>query len=494
MKQSLKDSAVSAVKWNAIVHIGQYSISFGLSIILARLLKVEEFGLLGMLSIFTALAMVFINSGLSTAIIRSKNATADDYSTVFYFNIFVSAFFYLLLFFLAPAIADFYKEHQLISLTRWISLVFLINSSGIIQNALLVKEINFKQQTICHLSGLAISAVIAAIMAFQNFGVYSIVGQAISQAFVTNFMLWVYSDWRPTGIFRMGSFKKLWSFSSKILATNLVSQLFNNIDNILIGKVFSAEQLGFYVRAKSTKQLPEQIFTGILSSTSFAVLAKYSDNKAELRRLNIHFYKLGSYFYIPVILGFIAIAKPFIVLLYSEKWLPSVSLFQMMAVASIAYFLSALFSQTIMALGEGKLYFRLNSAKRILGLFTIPIGLYWGLIPFIWMIVLISYVNLILDYFYVGKLIGIKMLDYIRFLALPFVGSVFMAFVVFTMNYLPINSKILLLLLQIPIGIFIYISFSSLFRIPEYFYLKNLIKDQLKNYFIRFGFKKSNNL
>ncbi|PLX09115.1 MAG: hypothetical protein C0596_04765 [Marinilabiliales bacterium] len=265
MAESLKNSAISGAKWNAILNIGRYFISFFLSIILARLLEPEEFGLIGMLTIFTAIAQVFINSCLSTAIIRDKNASPEDYSTVFYFNIVVSIFFYLLLFFTAPIIAGFYNEPQLVLLTRLVSLVFLINAFGLIQNAILIKAINFKKQAICNLTGLTVSVIVSAILAFMGYGVYSIAWQAVSQAIVTNVLFWVTSDWRPTGGFKKTSFLRLWSFGSKILATTIIARIVENIDNILIGKIFSAGQLGYYVRAKSSKQLPEQIFAGVLS-------------------------------------------------------------------------------------------------------------------------------------------------------------------------------------------------------------------------------------
>jgi O-antigen/teichoic acid export membrane protein len=477
--ESIKSSAISAVKWSTISQIGSYGITFVLSIILARLLNPSEFGLTGMLSIFTGIAVVFINSGLSTAIIRNKDASPDDYSTVFYFNILVSTAFYLLFFFTAPLIAAFYKEPILIPLMRLITLVFLINSFGIVQNAILIKSISFKKQTICYLIGLVASVVVSVIMAFNDYGVYSIVGQAISQAFVTNLSLWISSKWRPSGRFSKSSLKKLWQFGSRILATNIVAQIVDNIDNLLIGKVFSAGQLGFYVRAKSTKQLPELIFTGILSSTSFAILAKVNDNDHEFKRLHIHFFKLGAYFFIPVILGFIAVAKSFIVVLYSDKWLPSVPLFQIISLSSFAYFFGALFSQTIIAKGVGKLYFRLMTGKKILGLLSMPFGLFWGLIPFLWSFVFISFLSLLLDFYFTSRLIKIKMSAYFLYLLKPLTISILMGLVVYSLTFIPIKSNLLMLITQCITGVVLYILFSMIFKIKEYYYFKKIVIEQL---------------
>ena len=210
MPKTLKQQAITGTKWSSINQFGKYFISFFLSLILARLLEPEEFGLVGMLSIFTVIAGVFINSGLSTAIIRSHNTTVKDYDTVFYFNIFVSLFFYFLLFILAPTIAKFYNEPMLVNLTRWVSLVFLINSFGIVQNAILVKRLDFKTQSIASLIGILVSAIVGGSMAFMGYGVYSIVGQILSQAITTNLLLWIMSTWRPVGWFNKKSFRNLW--------------------------------------------------------------------------------------------------------------------------------------------------------------------------------------------------------------------------------------------------------------------------------------------
>ena len=481
MKGSIKQKALSGSKWSAIFQFGRYGITFFLSIILARLLEPEDFGLLGMLNIFSAIALVFINSGLSTAIIRTKEATSEDYSTVFYFNIVVSFGFYLLFYFTAPLIANFYNQPILIPLTRLITLVFVINAFGVIQNAILIKAINFKKQTIINLVGLAFSVIIASAMAFNGFGVYSIVGQAISQAFITNLLLWLTSNWRPKGGFNKLSFLRLWAFGSKILATSIVSRIIENIDNILIGKIFSASQLGFYIRAKSTKDLPEQTFTSILSTTTFAVLSKVNDTPSELRRLHFEFYKLGAYVFLPIVFGFIAIAKAFTIVLYSEKWLPSVPIFQIIILSSIAYFFSALFSQTLMAIGNSTLYLKLNTVKKLLSLLAIPFGIFWGLYPFIITFVSISFINLMLDIIFVGREININVTNYIIALVKPVILSIVMSFLVYAVTFLNITNNLLLLLIQMLSGIFLYILLSFVFKVNEFFYLKEIVIAKYKN-------------
>jgi teichuronic acid exporter len=478
MTRSLKQSGISGAKWTGLYHIGHYFITFFLSIVLARLLEPKEFGLVGMLSIFSAIALVFINSGFSVALVRAKETTKEDYSTVFLFNVLVSLFFYFLLFFAAPYIANFYKEPQLVLLTRLISLVFVINAFGLVQTVIMIRALNFKKQSICSLIGLLASVILAIFMAFKGYGVYSIVGQVISQAIVTTILFWFLSDWRPNAIFSKKSFKKLWGFSSKILATNIVNTIINNIDNLLIGKIFSANQLGFYVKAKSSKTIPVQIFTQVLNSTSFAILSKVQDDDNEFLRLHLYFFKIVAYVFIPVTFGFIAIAEPFVVILYSDKWLPSVPLLQILSLSGFSIVFGALFSQTLMAKGYGSLYFRLNTIKKIIGLLAIPFGLFWGLLPFIWAIVIFGFIGLLLDFIYVGRKIGVKSFDYLYFFLKPLFLSVFMAFSIYLFKYI-ISNYYFLIMLQISIGIAIYALLSVIFRVREFFTVKTIIMEQI---------------
>ncbi|MFA7627754.1 MAG: lipopolysaccharide biosynthesis protein, partial [Candidatus Kapaibacterium sp.] len=384
-------------------------------------------------------------------------------------------------------IANFYNEPKLIILTRLISLVFLINSFGIVQNAILIRDLNFKSQTICNIVGLVVSVIIAIIMAFQGFGVYSIVAQAISQAIVTNLFFWIYSDWRPNGGFKKESFKRLWKFASQILATNIIAKIVENIDNLLIGRVFSATDLGYYVRAKSSKQLPEQIFGGILSTTAFAVLSKVNQDKDEFNRVHLKFFNLCAYGFFPIAFGLIGISNSFTILLYSEKWIPSVPLLQIIAISSIPIFIGTLFTQTIMANGNGKLYFRLNTTKRLIGLLSIPFGIFLGLYPFLIAFLVISFIGLFLDIYYTSKLLLIPAKKYYLRMFLPLLMSVVMCICVLASTKLPIKSHFVSLAIQISVGIISYSLMSITFKVEEFFIFKSVVIEQIRSFQSRFA-------
>jgi len=479
MGESIKNKAISGGKWLTIHHIGRFTISFIMSIFLARILELEEFGIIGMITIFTSLADVLINSGLSIALIRSKDTDDKDYSTVFYFNLAVSTSLYLLLFFAAPSIAEFYQEPILINITRLICLVFLINAWSIVQNAIYVRKMDFKTQTICNLLGLFASAIVAISMAFYGFGVYAIVGQAITQALVKTVAFWFYSNWRPRGGFYRSSFKKMWGFSSKVLATSLVTRAADEFDNVIIGKLFNPYQLGLYTRGKSTSQIPNGIIAGVLGAASFSVFSEVNNDKKELTRLHLRFFRVSLFLTIPIIGGLIASSESFIVTLYSERWLEAVPMVQLVALTSIPFILAEFFTQTIMAVGDSKLYLKLNVYKKLLGLFAIPFGIYFGLYPFVIAVVCLKGVELLFDFIYVQRLLELKSGTYLKNLWRPLTIGAFMSAVVYVIGWVPIDIPIIVLGLQTLSGVIIYALLSYYFNREDLFYIWDIIKSKL---------------
>lgn len=479
MADSLKDSAISGAKWNALLLVSKYLITFLLSIVLARALSPLEFGLTGMLSIFVAIASIFIDSGFLVSLVRIKDTVEEDFSTVFYFNIAVSSIIYILIYFCSPLIASFYSQPILIPLSRLISLVFLINSFGIVQNAIFIKSLNFKTQSICNLVGIAVSAVVAMFMVYKDFGVYSIVGQVLSQSVVTNLMFWISSKWRPRTGIKLSSLRKLWKFASNIFATNIVGSIVDNVDNLIIGKFFPANNLGLYIRAKSMKSIPQDICIGVLNIISFPVLTKLSNNSQEFNRLHLKFYNIAIYVYIPIVIGFIAVSKAFTIVLYTEKWLSAVPYFQIIMISSVSFYLDALFNQTLMAKGAGRLYFKLFTAKKMLLLICTPIGAFIGIIPFIWAFVIMSFIGLMIDFYFTRRLLGFSATHYYKPLIRCILISIPMGVVSYSISMLPIENELWTLFLQIFIGVLVYIFLSMLARINEFYILKQIAKEQL---------------
>jgi teichuronic acid exporter len=475
----LKKKSINSAKWNLLANMGQYVFTFFLSIVLSRMISPAEFGLTSMLSIFISLATLLVGSGLSTALIRDKNSTEEDFSTVFYFNILISLLLYTILFFSAPLIAKFYNQPELIDLTRWITLVFVINSFGLIQNTILVINLNFRKQTLINMSGLIISVLISIIMALNNYGVYSIVAQSLSQALIVNVLLWLTSKWRPKGIFNIQSFKKLWKFSSNILFTGLFTSLMMNIDNLIVGKIFKPNVLGLFVRAKSTRAIPEMIFVNMLNTTSFSILSKVNEDKAEFNQKHMLFFKLSAYFIIPFVVGFSACSHHIIEILYGEKWMDSVLFLKIVSFVTIPNLMAALFTQTILSFGNSSIYMKINVFKRVLNLFSIPVGIFFGIEMFILSIVIIAYIGFFIDIYFISKIIGTKRIEYCNILIKPVAFSLVMYMCLFVFQEFVDFNKLVNLFLEVTISISVYVTLLIFFdkAILNYFveFLKSFI-------------------
>lgn len=380
------------IKWNTLWNLGQYLLSFVFSIILARFILPEEYGLTGMISIFTVVAALFVNSGFSTSIIRNKTCTDDDYSTIFFFNIGLSFIVYILLCWLSIPIANFYDEPELKTLLPLISIPLILNSFNLVQNALLIKSLNLKKQAIVNLSALTISIIVGCCFVWNGFGIYSIVAQLISQSLLLIVLHWSSSLWRPKPIFRWLIIRKHWKFSSNILFTSLFNQIILNIDNMIIGKLFSTYDLGIMMRAKSSKNIPENIVSGTISTVSFSVLSKSNENQSEFDNHFIRFFNFSLMASLFVSLMLFVLSEELIMLFYGLKWQPSIELLSIYASVVIPSCMGVLYSQTLLAQGNSRLYFYLSVLKRLIIALSIIAAFYYSIKIFLIVLAVVSWI------------------------------------------------------------------------------------------------------
>lgn len=449
---------------------------------MARILELREFGLMGMISVFIGLSDVFVNSGFSNAIVRTKNTDDKDHSSVFYLNIGISIFLYCVLFIIAPFVSVFYGEPDLTKIIRVVCVVIVINATGLVHNALIVKRMDFRSQTMAAIFGLFISSVIALLMAYKGYGVYSIVGQAVSQATVKTIGLWFFSKWRPRRFFSSNSLKKLWPFSSRVLASNIISNFADQFDNITIGKLFNAYNLGLYGRGRSTSQIPQGIFSGVIGAASFSVFSQLNDDLDELKRVHIRFFKLSVFVVFPLIFGLIGSAEAFVVGLYTEKWIEAVPMVQLVTITAITEVLGNFFSQTVMALGNASLYLKLNSYKKLSGLLAIPFGLYFGIYPFIIALVIIKVLGLLIDFFFVQQLLSFERGTYLKIVYVPLINSIIMGVIVFGVGEITNFNSLLSLCIQIVLGIFLYAVLALALDRENLLYLSTILKEKIRSY------------
>ncbi len=474
MANNFRQNVVSAIKWNALGQVGRQIISFLLMIVLTRILLPEEFGQIGILLVFIGLADVFINSGLSVALIQRKENTTTDYSTVFIFNIVVSTFFYLTLFFCAPLIANFFHQPELLNLSRIISLVFVINSFGTVQNTILSIELNFKRQNLISIVGILCSAAVSLFMALNGYGVYSLVGQTITFALITNILLWQLSPWRPQLVFSKESFRSLFSLGSKVLGSSILDKLFTTVDNLIVGKIFNTTQLGFYTRGKATRDLPIQNTTGIFSSMFFPVFSKITDED-ELRRYHLKFLGIIAYVIFPLMSGLIVVAEPFTISIFTDKWAPSIPMLQIFCLYGPIYPLSVVLVQSLLIRGHATKFLVLDIYKKIILLFGMIIGAYFGVFGFLIALCISNYLGFILNIIFSSNALKIPILEYVKCLVPSIIVSILMGLIVMSMNWLEYPSALVQLIVQSVTGIITYTLLSKIFKLTEFSFLVNLV-------------------
>lgn len=332
MSESLKKRTLTGVLWSSIDRFSMQGIQFVLSIIIARQLSPSDYGLIAMLAIFLALAQAFIDSGFSNALIQKQNCTDVDYSTVFFFNIGIGIIMYGVLILCSPLISSFYNMPLLEDIIRWIGLNLIITSFATVQRAKLTINLDFKRQAIISVVSTLLSGAISVWMAYNGYGVWTLVVSVLIGNLITTILLWMSAKWIPRLVFSIDSFKDLFGFGSKLLIGSLIHILYKNLYTLIIGKMFPVSELGAYNKAYNLTQYPSSNITGILTRVTYPIECKAQDNK-ELYSIFVRIIKTSTIFMFPLMIGLCIIAKPFIGLLLTEKWLICVPYLQIMCIA-----------------------------------------------------------------------------------------------------------------------------------------------------------------
>lgn len=474
---SLKKSALSGIYWTFIQQMSSQAIGFIISIILARILLPEEFGLIALLSVFIAIGNTLVNSGLSLSLIRTKEVDDDDYSTVFYFNIIISVIVYILIFFSSVYIAKFYKQPQLEALAQVYSLTFVISAFSVVQNARLNKSMNFKQLTIISIPSLIISGGVGITLALNNFGVWSLVWSAIAKEFAHTTQLWWYSPWIPKLLFKKDKIKQHFSFGYKMTLAGLVDTLFKDIYTIIIGKFFDPMQVGFYNRANTFRQLPVKSLGNVLNRVTFPLFSQIQDDDQRLKNVYKKVMQMSIFLVAPTLLFMAVLAEPLFRFLLTEKWLPAVPYFQILCIAGVFYPISAYNMNILSVKGRSDLYLNLSIVKKILILLVVLIGMNWGVYGLLYGQLFISITGLFFNGYFTGKLINYNVLEQIKDITLILVISLFPAVLIYFIDkvFLVNYHDVVRLLSGATLGITCYFLLTLLFKLAPYFELKSIL-------------------
>lgn len=367
-EDSLKQKAAKGVVWTAIQRYSGMIIQFVSGIILARLLDPSDYGCIGMLAIFMSMSQVFIDSGFDSALIQKKSPTSIDYSTVFYFNLGVAVFLYVVLYFCAPLIATFYRMPILCDIVRVQGLVLIVYSLNLIQRNRLRKRLQFNVLAKITIITSIISFIITVALAYIGWGVWALVTNNFIVAVIPCIYFYVTSDWRPKWEYSWASFRSLFGFGSFMLFSNLFETFCDRISSLLVGRWFNATTLGYFSKATGTSELASMSISGVVLETTYPLYSSVQDDKERMANIVKQAVTLLAYITVPLLLTLIVLAKPLIIILYSEKWLESVPYFQILCIGGMATCLQAVNTQPIAALGKSKVMFKWSVFKRSVGL------------------------------------------------------------------------------------------------------------------------------
>ena len=378
MPQSVRSQLLHGVAWNFIEKVLMRGASFIIGIILARLLSPSDFGLIGMLAIFVAISNVFIEGGLAKALIQRKDCQDIDFSTAFVANVGMSLMIYVVLFLTAPLIADFYDEPILTDITRILSLNFVLGSFNIVQRAKLMANVDFKSLAQINVISTIVSGIVGIAMAYYGWGVWSLVGQTLCSTIVLLLLFPFYSKWRPSIKFSPNSFRQLFGFGSKLMATGVYSVILNNISTICIGRFYKSNQLGFYTRASQFSEIISSTMFDVLGNVTFPVLSHLQDDREKLVSVYRKSLFITAMLIFPLMILCALLSRPMVIILLTEKWLPCVVLMQWLFLARMFTPLSAINMNILNAVGRSDLFMKLDFSKAPLILIvlaiTIPIS------------------------------------------------------------------------------------------------------------------------
>lgn len=473
MAESLKNKTVKGIIWSSVERFSVQGVQFLVMLIIARILSPKDFGLVGMLAIFIAVAQSLIDSGFSQALIRKQDRTEIDNSTVFYFNIVVSVLLYALFYAIAPWVASFYEEPQLCRLMRVLCLVVIINSFAVVQRAMYTASINFRTQAKASFTAALLSGVVGIYMAMNGYGVWTLVWQQLLNAGLNTLLLWIWSNWYPRLQYSWQSFRELFAFGSKLMASGLLDTIYNNMYMLVIGKVFNAVSLGYYAQADRFTKFPSSNITGILQRVTYPVLCTLQNDDEKLRKDYRQLLRLSAFIVFPLMCGLAGVAYPLIGLILGEKWQFAATLIIPLCFSMMWYPIHAINLNLLQVKGRSDLFLRLEIIKKAIAVSVLVCIIPFGLLAMCYCSIATSLITLIINTYYTGKLIQIGFIMQMKDLSRTLVLSLLMFTFVFGITFL-LDNTMLQLLMGILLGIVFFFGISYMFKFKELSYLKSI--------------------
>jgi len=479
MAESLKDKTVKGVSWSAIDNVTQMGVTFLVSIVLARLLSPDDYGLLGIIAIFTAVCNTIINAGFTTALIRKKDATDDDYNTVFIVNLGVSIFLYAVIYLCSPLIADFFNRSELVDLTRVASLGMIIGALALVQQTILTKRIDFKSQTIITLLASLCSGAIGIVLAFCGFGVWALVAQQLSMQAIRTVLLWIVNRWIPKMRFSVESFHELFGFGWKIMVSWVLDTIWKELYQLVVGKFYSSATLGQYTRSKHFAQMLSSNLTNVIQRVTYPVLSDMQDDKSRMVSAYRKIIKITMFVTAISMFSLGAVSEPLLYCLIGPKWHDAAVYLPLICINGALYPLHAINLNMLQVQGRSDLFLGIEIIKKIIAVGPLCIGALVGIMPMLYANLLAGIIAYFLNSYYSGKFLGYSSWMQIKDIAPSFGLATLIALSVYFLKYLPLTYW-LILPLQILTGVVVFFVICWMMKNPEYQEIKGLLKPYIK--------------
>jgi len=478
MSKELYNQTTKGVRWSFADNVINQGVAFIVGIVLARILSPDEYGLIGIITIFITVSNSIIDSGFSSALIRKTDIKDEDYSTVFISNLVISIVLFLVLFFSAPLIARFFAREELVALTKVMASVLIINALGIVQRSILSKRIDFKTQAIVSLISSISSGIIGIVMAIKGFGVWSLVGQQLSRQLLNTIFLWVFNFWFPKLKFSIKSFKELFSFGSKLMLSGIINTVWTQLYNVVIGRFYSSATLGQFTKAQQFSNMFSSNITGVVQRVSYPALSSIQNDRERLKAAYQKVIKVTMLLTCCCMIGLAAVAKPLVLVLIGEQWLPCVPFLQLICFEMMLYPLHALNLNMLEVQGRSDLFLKLEIIKKFVAVVPLLLGIF---INIYWMLgcgIFAGFFAYYLNAYYSGTMIGYSFKEQIKDVLPSFSIAFGMGLLVFPLSLLNV-SPFIILPIQIILGILLVMVFCKITKLAEYEETKVLIIEAL---------------
>jgi len=478
---SLKQKTFKGVIWSAIERFSTQGAQFLFGILLARLLTPNDYGMIAMLTIFMAISQTFIDSGFGNALIRKTDRNESDKATVFFFNMFMAVACCGIMFLAAPLVAKFYNMPELSNILRVLAINLIIQASGYIQRLNLTIDLNFKVLAKISFFGAVFGGIAGLLCAYNGMGVWSLVVQQMGTTASRVILFWILVRWRPKCFFSKKSFKSMFGFGSKLLISGLINTLYSNIYSLIIGKFFAAATLGNYSRASHFANFPSSNITGIFQRVTYPVLSKIQDDPVKLRKGYLKFLNMATLIIFPMMIGLSALAKPFILLILSEKWVNAILILQIICIAQMWYPVHAINLNILQVLGRSDLFLKLEIIKKVIGITILCVTLPYGIIAMCFGQWVSTSFGLVVNTYYSGKLLDAGLWIQLKMYIPTLLNSLVMgALCIGVISLLPEKEYLFQLILGIGVGALYYALSNWLFNRETVMELLELVHKKKK--------------